>query len=537
MISVFLFLVYLNSEKQVVNDIIIYKMSRKDKTIINIFKVLLLSLLLLGCFSCADNSRKHQYESISDLADKNIGVKVGTIYAEIISEIMPDAKILYFNNLTDQLTALKAGKIDAFPISKMVISTYLHEDEQLAIIDEPFGHIEAGYIFPKNENGLKLKNQMDEFINELDKQGTLNEIKDIWQGNDESVKNVLDYRSLNGPNGTLRFATEGTFPPNDYYRNGELIGYDVDIAYRFAQAYGYSIEPYTMDFDALIPSLESGKCDFAGSDIAITEERAESVYFSVPNLNDDLIFVVYDVDGGNSSFVDRIANSFRRTFIEENRYLYFLQGIATTILITISAIIFGTILGFAIYLLYRNSNSLIRKILDLLVWLIEGLPIVVLLMILYYVILGKTRISALSVSIIAFSLTFSCSVFGNIKTGVKAIDDKQLEAAYALGINDRQAFFDIILPQAARIFLPGYKGNISALIKATAVVGYITVQDLTKMSDIVRSRTYEAFFPLIAVAIIYFALAAIMIYIVNKITLYTDPKLRTKQQITRGIKL
>ena len=122
-----------------------------------------------------------------------------------------------------------------------------------------------------------------------------------------------------------------------------------------------------------------------------------------------------------------------------------------------------------------------------------------------------------------------------LKTGVGAVERGQEEAAYALGYSDREAFYYVILPQALPHFMPSYKGEIVSLIKATAVVGYVAVQDLTKMGDIIRSRTYEAFFPLIAVAVFYFILAAILIFIVNKIEFRIDPRRRNREEILKGI--
>ena len=100
-----------------------------------------------------------------------------------------------------------------------------------------------------------------------------------------------------------------------------------------------------------------------------------------------------------------------------------------------------------------------------------------------------------------------------------------------MGYTDRQAFYKVVLPH----FMPTYKGEITSLIKATAIVGYVAVQDLTKMGDIVRSQTYEAFFPLIAVAIIYFIIAAILTAIVEKIEIRIDPRLRTREDILKGV--
>ena len=111
----------------------------------------------------------------------------------------------------------------------------------------------------------------------------------------------------------------------------------------------------------------------------------------------------------------------------------------------------------------------------------------------------------------------------------------QTEAAYSLGYTDRQAFFKVVLPQTMPIIMPSFKGDIVALIKATAVVGYVAVMDLTKMGDIVRSRTYEAFFPLIAVAVIYFILAGLLKFIVSRIEPCFNPKRRKREDILKGV--
>ena len=120
--------------------------------------------------------------------------------------------------------------------------------------------------------------------------------------------------------------------------------------------------------------------------------------------------------------------------------------------------------------------------------------------------------------------------------GTGAVDHGQTEAAYALGFTDLQTFFTVILPQAAIHFMPSLKEEVTMLIKSTSVVGYIAVQDLTKMGDIVRSRTYEAFFPLIAVAAIYFVLAGILNLVTSAIERRITPSRRKPEDILRGIK-
>ena len=112
-----------------------------------------------------------------------------------------------------------------------------------------------------------------------------------------------------------------------------------------------------------------------------------------------------------------------------------------------------------------------------------------------------------------------------------------MEAAYALGYTDLKAFFRHILPQAMPHFMPPFKSALINLIKATSIVGYIAVQDLTKAGDIIRSRTYEAFFPLIATAIIYFLLAGILVFAVNQIMKKLDPTKRREEDILKGVQI
>lgn len=154
---------------------------------------------------------------------------------------------------------------------------------------------------------------------------------------------------------------------------------------------------------------------------------------------------------------------------------------------------------------------------------------VVVLMILYYVVFGKRGMTGVGippvlVAVIGFSLNVGAYGSEIIRSGIESIDSGQWEAATALGYTERQTFYDFIFPQAAVHFLPVYRGELVSLLKSTSIVGYIAIQDLTKMSDIIRSRTYEAFFPLLATALIYFALAYIISLLMELLLNHIDWK-------------
>ena len=159
---------------------------------------------------------------------------------------------------------------------------------------------------------------------------------------------------------------------------------------------------------------------------------------------------------------------------------------------------------------------------------IQGTPIVVLLMILYYVVFGQIDIPALLVSVLGFSVNFAVYVSEMMRTGIDAVDPGQIEAAVALGYTRPQTFLKITFPQAARHFLPVFKGEFISMVKMTSVVGYIALQDLTKVSDIIRSRTLEAFFPLIATAVLYFLISNLLILALSLVEVRLDPKRRKR---------
>ena len=278
-------------------------------------------------------------------------------------------------------------------------------------------------------------------------------------------------------------------------------------------------------------------------------ERAEQVLFSDPTSYGGIVLAVMtrdldaakeaDLSDGTAesvSFLDGVRDSFNKTFIRENRWKLFVQGILTTLLITALTILSGTVLGFAVFMLCRNGNPAANAVTRFCVWLVQGMPMVVLLMILFYIIFGSVAVSGVLVAVIGFTLTFGAAVFGLLKMGVGAVDRGQYEAAYALGYSSRRTFFRIILPQALPHVLPAYRGEIVSLIKATAIVGYIAVQDLTKMGDIVRSRTYEAFFPLIAITVIYFVLEGLIGFLIGRIGAGFNPRRRKPADILKGVK-
>lgn len=209
-----------------------------------------------------------------------------------------------------------------------------------------------------------------------------------------------------------------------------------------------------------------------------------------------------------------MAERFYLNFIADDRWKYIADGLAATLEITIVAVVIGIVLGFLVAIVrstYDKTGKL--KILNFLcnvyLTVIRGTPVVVQLMIIYFVICTSGDVSKLVVSMIAFGVNSGAYVAEIIRGGIMSIDNGQFEAGRSLGFNYIQTMRYIILPQVFKNVLPSLGNEFIVLLKETSVAGYIGMQDLTKGGDIIKSRTYDAFMPLIAVALIYLALVMI----------------------------
>ena len=216
------------------------------------------------------------------------------------------------------------------------------------------------------------------------------------------------------------------------------------------------------------------------------------------------------------------GNKFYNTFIVENRWTYLLNGLGTTLLITAFALVIGIILGFIVAII-RSTNQRTGKlkvpnfICRIYLTVFRGTPMVVQLLIIYFVIFGSVNISKVLGAVIAFGLNSAAYVAEIVRSGIMSVDNGQFEAGASLGFGYTKTMISIILPQALRNILPALGNEAIVLLKETSVSGYIALEDLTKGGDIIRSNTYEAFLPLIAVAAVYLIMVIIMSSLVSRL--------------------
>lgn len=211
---------------------------------------------------------------------------------------------------------------------------------------------------------------------------------------------------------------------------------------------------------------------------------------------------------------------FYDNFIQDDRWNYIWEGLTVTLRVTLFSVILGIVIGFLIAIIRSTYDKtgkmkILNFICSVYLTVIRGTPVVVQLLIIYFVIFGSVDINKIVVAIMAFGINSGAYVAEIFRSGIMSIDNGQFEAGRSLGFNYTQTMRYIIMPQAFKNVLPALGNEFIVLLKETSVSGYIALQDLTKGGDIIRSRTYDAFMPLLAVALIYLVMVMIFTKLVN----------------------
>lgn len=219
--------------------------------------------------------------------------------------------------------------------------------------------------------------------------------------------------------------------------------------------------------------------------------------------------------------INEIINDFNKAVIVDGRYKFIVEGLKNTLLISLISVIIGAFIGTIVaianaYNKETKKNKILSRICKFYVSIIRGTPVLLQLMILYYVVFRDFRdINLIMVASLAFGINSGAYVSEIIRAGIESIDKGQMEAGRSLGLNYFQTLKLVILPQAIKNILPAIGNEFVTLIKETSVAGYIGIRDLIKASDIIASRTYDYFFPLIIAAIIYLSITLLLTKILN----------------------
>ena len=475
--------------------------------------------------------------TIDDLKNKRIGVLLGSVHDTYATKQYPQATILQYKSPPDLILAVKSGKVDAAFYTHETLLEVLRQDKELGLVGKPLFSVPIAVGFNKGND--TLKNQFNTFLRQLKSNGQFNDMVTRWilQGNTQMPN--IDGTKSNGRLVIGIVSDKGM--PFTIIKDNKMIGFDVELAERFAAYLGKEPIFADMEFGSLIAAASTNKIDAIFSTLMITDERKKQVAFSEPyyELGASVFALKKNTADADTtshgpklaapSFITNLVASFQSNIIHEKRYLLILDGLKTTVIISIFATIFGTLLGALVCFMRMAQTSLLNLPAKLYIAILRGTPVLVLLMLIFYVVFASVNINPVIVAIIAFGMNFAAYSAEIFRTGIEGVEKGQTEAGISLGFTRTSTFFHIVLPQMVRRILPVYKGEFISLVKMTSIVGYIAVQDLTKASDIIRSRTFDAFFPLVMVAILYFLISWALMQSLEYLERITDPKQKKRK--------
>lgn len=256
---------------------------------------ILAGILLFQCTGCAIFQKEEDTSitSIQDLTGKRIGTQLGTT-GNIYAVDIEDAYVQTYIKGRDAISALKQKKVDAVIIDSEPAKIFVSENTGLKILSEPF--VEEEYSIAYHKDNIELGNKIDSALEILKNNGTLEEIKTHWIGDEADQTSYQSDTSKPHENGKIIMATNAEFPPYESKNNDEIIGIDVDIMTAICDELGMELEIKNMQFDSILPSITSGKVDVGVAGISITPEREEEVAFTQSYAVSNQVVIILDED-------------------------------------------------------------------------------------------------------------------------------------------------------------------------------------------------------------------------------------------------
>lgn len=479
--------------------------------------VLLAVFMLVTALTGCGGSDSHKVTKAKDLPGARIGVQVGTTGDSFVTENYEKKKgtdIQRYDKGADAVQALKQGKIDTVVIDDQVAKAFAEKNPDIKILDEDLVVEQYATVFAKGNDELREK--FNKGLAAIKADGTLDKITDTWI----NKKGKYHYKKKvkNGPK--LVIASSIDFPPYESFDGkGDIVGFDVEMLYAVTDHMGVSVEIQNIQFDSIIAAVDAGKADIGVSGFTITEDRKKSIDFSDSYIDTAQVMLVKGSGSdGAVSFAEKIHNN----FVKDGRWHYLLRGLGITLLITFFAVILGILFGFLLAVIrvaYDKNGSLrfLNYLAKLYLTIVRGTPVMVQLLIIYYVVFASVNINKVFVAVVAFGLNSAAYVAEIIRSGIMSIDDGQFEAGKSLGLKFHTVMIYVILPQAFKNVLPALANEFISLLKETSISGYIGLSDLTRGGQTIQSLTYDALLPLGAVAIVYLVLVVGLSTLVGKL--------------------
>lgn len=458
--------------------------------------------LLLLCFMFTDCSKKEQ--PVSDVVtipeSCKIGTLTGTTLQYSIRKCYPKAQVLYYENLALMCLALKKGQIDAFVCMKNGSQELLDDNPGIRYYKTRTVYDTASAVFRQQDIALAM--QFNSFLDSIRADGTIERIRSNWFGADAPH---AEYEPAHSNGTPIMVAVETGQSFSTVLHENEVAGFEPELMLRFGEYLGRPVKMVEMRSVGMIPALLSGKIDMIANNVTPTRARSKNLLFSQPYDIFEVCFCVYDpslVTESNTPFIDTV----KQNIFEEKRFMLILEGLMNTLIITFLSIVFGY-LGGLLLVIAKQRGKITKRFAIFYCEFIESIPIVVLLLFMFYVVFATSHISAMTVAVITFSLYFAVGASDAIERSADSVDKGQLESGVALGFKQLQVLVYILIPQAAEEFFSQFRNKAIGLIENTSIVGFIAIKDMTMVTDLIRSQTYNSLIPLATVAALYFGIA------------------------------
>ena len=488
---------------------------------------------LLSCLNVQGQSLPpNVLKDLKDLDGRKIAVVAGSPHDEFIVKNYPKASPLQFKSNPDVLMAVKSGKVDAGLMYQESLDYILKNDANLGILAYDVFALSFGMGFQPGDNTLITP--FNAFLKEIKRDGIYDDLRRRWIKEGATVMPVI---SNPNPKGQVRvgiIAAKGV--PLAWQQGDTYTGFDIELIERFGAYINKTPVYVDLEVSGLLSAMAAGKVDMIGT-FAITEERKKrlglsDVIYTMPasffalttNLANDVNVTKADPAKAAAYKPQTFLERLHANIVQEDRYQLILTGLAVTVIISFFSTVFGTMVGGVICAMRMSRRPVLTFIAAGYIWIMRGLPVLVLLMIMYYVIFASIDVNAILIATVAFGLNMAAYSSEMFRTAIQSVDRGQTEAGIAGGFSHIQTFRMIVLPQAMRHLLPVFKGEVISVVKMTSVVGYIAVQDLTKAADIIRSRTFDAYVPLLTTAVIYLALAWLIAHLLDRIEWRITPR-------------
>ena len=469
-------------------------------------QILSLFLLAAGLLSCtAPQKEVKPPQSLEDLKGHTVAVTGGSSTELFLSQY-PGIELIRIG-MGEMVIAVQSGQAEYATMQEVLFDANHLEKKGLKKYLSGYQKGISGLAF-RQDDTLHC-NLFNRFLEEFKESGEHDRWDKDWIHNADSMALAMSPAPEEGEPYVVGITLSFPFV---FLTDDSVSGMEIDLMNRFCAQNGLCPEYQVVEFPALIPSLTAGKIDVILSHLQITEERAQQVLFSEPYYEGAACCFGRDPDAPapKRSLVQAFKDSVQANLLDNDHWEILLDGLLVTLEISLFALLLAVLLGMVFCYIRMRRSRWISGFMKVFTDTIRGIPVLVILMIMFYVVFAKSHVTGTLIAICSFGLFYGAGFSELFRSGMLSVDKGQWEAGAALGLHKFQVFRLIALPQALRHIVPVFKGEVISLIKSTSVVGYVAVIDLTFAGSIIRTRTFDAFFPFILVSLIYILLSRII---------------------------